>query len=118
MCGIAGMIDLTGRAPLPPGVLRAMATALVHRGPDAEGLLERPGLGLACRRLSIVDLAGGQQPMANEDESVWVVCNGELFDFPERRAALEAQGHRFRSRCDVEILPHLWEEHRQGLFDH
>src|SRR5919201_997076 len=119
MCGIAGIVDLSGeRRPVPSGVLPAMARAIVHRGPDEDGFLERPGLHLASRRLSIVVLADGQQPIANEDRSVWVVFNGELFDYPETKAALEAKGHRFRTHTDTELLPHLWEEYGDGLFAH
>src|SRR5947209_589379 len=114
MCGIAGMIDLAGRRPVPPETLRAMADALFHRGPDEGGSLHAPGVGLASRRLSIVGLADGRQPIANEDRSVAVVYNGELFDYPEQKAALEARGHRFRTHCDTELIPHLWEEHEEG----
>ncbi|MCC6418502.1 MAG: asparagine synthase (glutamine-hydrolyzing) [Gemmataceae bacterium] len=117
MCGIAGMVDLEGRRPLPGGVLRAMADALYHRGPDEDGYLEVPGLGLASRRLSIVGLADGRQPIFNEDRSVAVVYNGELFDHLGQRAALEARGHRFVTHCDTEVLPHLWEEHAEGMFE-
>src|SRR6266545_1716348 len=117
MCGIAGLADLTGKRPVPAEALRAMQEALVHRGPDEAGLLVRPGLGLASRRLSIVGLADGQQPMTNEDGNVVVVYNGELFDYPEARADLEAHGHRFRTHCDTELLPHLWEEHGEGMFE-
>ena len=73
MCGIAGIVDLTGRRQLPEGILAAMANALIHRGPDEDGFLERPGLGLASRRLSIIGLADGRQPISNEDQSVTVV---------------------------------------------
>src|SRR5262245_59411384 len=110
MCGIAGLIDLSGQRPAPSGVLEAMAGALVHRGPDEEGFLREPGLGLASRRLSIVGLADGRQPIANEDGSVVVVFNGEVFDYPELRAELQRRGHRFVTRCDTEVLPHLYEE--------
>jgi asparagine synthase (glutamine-hydrolysing) len=116
MCGIAGIIDLTGRRPVPPGVPGAMAAALVHRGPDEDGFLAAPGLALASRRLSIVGLADGRQPVGNEDGSVQVVFNGEVFDHPEQRAALEERGHRFRTHCDTEVIPHLWEEAGEGMF--
>ena len=116
MCGIAGIIDLSGHQTVPEGAIRAMSRALFHRGPDEEGFLQRPGLALASRRLSIVGLADGQQPMANEDGSVSVVFNGELFDHVERRAELAARGHRLRTHCDTEIIPHLWEEHQEGMF--
>jgi asparagine synthase (glutamine-hydrolysing) len=94
-----------------------MAQALVHRGPDEDGFLEGPGLGLASRRLSIVGLADGRQPIANEDRSVHVVYNGELFDYVERRAELEARGHRFATHCDTEVIPHLWEDHQEGMLE-
>jgi asparagine synthase (glutamine-hydrolysing) len=117
MCGIAGMIDLVGRRPLPPGALEAMAGALVHRGPDDDGFLRRPGLGLASRRLSIVGLADGRQPLANEDQSVQVVFNGELYDFPEIRVELTNRGHRFTTHTDTELIPHLWEDFGEATFE-
>lgn len=117
MCGIAGVIDLVARRSVPTETIGAMAQAIVHRGPDEDGFLARPGLALANRRLSIVGLLDGRQPIANEDQSVWVVYNGELFDYPERRAELEGRGHRFRTHCDTEIIPHLWEEYQEGLFE-
>ena len=117
MCGIAGIIDLVGQRPAPEGVVQRMARAITHRGPDEEGFLEQPGISLASRRLSIVDLADGQQPMTNEDRSVFVVFNGELFDYVERREELVRQGHRFRTHCDTEIIPHLWEDHCEGMWE-
>src|SRR3989440_7024281 len=117
MCGIAGMIDLVDRRPTPPGVLRAMAAAVVHRGPDEDGFLERPGLGLASRRLSIVGLADGRQPIFNEDRTISVVFNGELFDYPEMRADLMSRGHVFRTHADTELIPHLYEDHGDGMLD-
>src|ERR1700687_215123 len=117
MCGIAGMIDLVGRRPLPPGALEAMAGALWHRGPDDDGFLRRPGLGLASRRLSIVGLADGRQPLANEDQSVQVVFNGELYDFPETRAELTNRGHRLTTHTDTELIPHLWEDFGEATFE-
>jgi asparagine synthase (glutamine-hydrolysing) len=116
MCGIAGIVDLTERRMIPEGALKAMARALIHRGPDEEGYFRRPGVELASRRLSIVGLADGQQPVANEDRSVFVVFNGELFDYIEQKADLEARGHRFITHCDTEIIPHLWEESLEGMF--
>jgi asparagine synthase (glutamine-hydrolysing) len=115
MCGIAGIVDLSGRRPVPPGALQRMADAIVHRGPDDEGYFERAGLGFANRRLSIVGLADGHQPIANEDGSVVAVFNGEFFDYAQRKHALEAKGHRFATHCDTELLPHLWEEHQEDL---
>jgi asparagine synthase (glutamine-hydrolysing) len=116
MCAIAGIMDLVDQRPVPPEAIRAMAGVLTHRGPDEDGFLERPGLALASRRLSIVGLADGRQPIANEDRSVWVIFNGELFDYPEARTGLEERGHRFVTHCDTELLPHLWEELHEGMF--
>src|SRR5205823_8381544 len=111
VCGIAGVVDLAGRRAAPPGVLAAMAAALHHRGPDEDGFLDQDGVHFASRRLSIVGLQDGRQPIGNEDRSVWVVFNGELFDYPEKKAELQAKGHQFRTHTDTELLPHLWEEH-------
>jgi asparagine synthase (glutamine-hydrolysing) len=94
-----------------------MALAIIHRGPDEDGFLERPGLALASRRLSIIGLADGRQPITNEDGSIAVVFNGELFDYPERRAELESRGHRFATHCDTELIPHLWEEYGEATFE-
>ena len=117
MCGIAGIIDLTQQRAVPEATIRAMARASVHRGPDEEGFHFRPGLALASRRLSIVGLADGQQPVTNEDGNVTAVFNGELFDHMEKRAALEARGHRLVKHSDTEIIPHLWEEHGAGMWE-
>lgn len=117
MCGIAGIVNLTGERPRPLGALQRMAEALIHRGPDESGFLELPRLGLASRRLSIVGLADGRQPIFNEDRSIAVVFNGELFDYPEMRAVLGGHGHHFATHCDTELIPHLWEQHGANLFD-
>lgn len=117
MCGIAGIIDLSGQRPVPEGVIQRMTRALVHRGPDEEGYLARPGLALGSRRLSIVGLADGQQPVNNEDGSISVVFNGELFDHVQKRTELESCGHRLVKHCDTEIIPHMWEEYQEGMFE-
>jgi asparagine synthase (glutamine-hydrolysing) len=109
------MIDLAGSRPISPDCLRRMADAIWHRGPDEDGFLEAPGLGFASRRLSIVGLLDGRQPISNEDGSIVVVFNGELFDYRERKGELEARGHVFRTHCDTELLPHLWEEHGEDM---
>lgn len=118
MCGIAGVVDLSGERSVPAGVVPAMARALFHRGPDEDGFLEGAALGLASRRLSIVGLADGRQPITNEDGTVSVVFNGELFDYPEMRPQLESRGHRFATHCDTELIPHLWDDHGEAMFDH
>jgi asparagine synthase (glutamine-hydrolysing) len=117
MCGIAGIVTLTGSPAIDPEIVRRMADAIFHRGPDEDGYFSRPGLAMANRRLSIVGLADGRQPMHNEDRSVSVVFNGELFDHPEVRAELIARGHHFRTRCDTELIPHLWEEHGERMLE-
>jgi len=117
MCGIAGIIDLAGQRSVPNGLVQRMAGALLHRGPDEEGFLMRPGVALASRRLSIVGLADGQQPIANEDRTLFVVFNGELFDYVERRQELRDRGHRLVTHCDTEIIPHLWEDHGEQMWE-
>jgi asparagine synthase (glutamine-hydrolysing) len=101
---------------VPAGAIAAMAEAIYHRGPDEDGFLEQPGLAFASRRLSIVGLADGRQPIHNEDGSVAVVFNGELFDYPEMRAELEGRGHRFATHCDTEVIPHRWEDDQEAFF--
>ncbi|MFA7404713.1 MAG: asparagine synthase (glutamine-hydrolyzing) [Pelobacteraceae bacterium] len=110
MCGIAGMFDRKSAGRVDQRELQAMADALTHRGPDDSGFHREQHLGLGFRRLAIVDLAGGNQPLYNEDRSIVIVCNGEIFNFRELRAGLEERGHRFSTNCDVEVLLHLYEE--------
>src|SRR5262245_37944934 len=99
MCGIAGAFDLSGQRTFPMPRLAAMTSAIAHRGPDDEHFHVEPGVALGARRLSIVDLAGGRQPLSNEDDSIWVAFNGELFEYPELREELLANGHQFATRC-------------------
>lgn len=110
MCGIAGIFDLYQQRPVDRTVLQSMTRALEHRGPDDEGYFQLPGIGLGHRRLSIIDLSGGHQPLFNEDETVCVVFNGEIYNFMELASELTAKGHRFRTRCDTEAIVHAWEE--------
>ncbi|MBI2808190.1 MAG: asparagine synthase (glutamine-hydrolyzing) [Planctomycetes bacterium] len=117
MCGIAGIVNLKPTADVDPRIVRRMADAITHRGPDEDGFFFRPGVGLANRRLSIVGLHDGKQPISNEDQSVSVVFNGELFDYPEVKARLLAKGHQFRTHCDTEIIPHLYEDHGDTVFE-
>ena len=93
-----------------------MTGAIAHRGPDDEQFHIEPGVALGARRLSIIDLAGGRQPIANEDSSIWVAFNGELFEYPELRQDLLSRGHHLATRCDTEAWVHLYEDHREGMF--
>ncbi|HEX6201251.1 MAG TPA: asparagine synthase (glutamine-hydrolyzing) [Thermoanaerobaculia bacterium] len=110
MCGIAGVLHQERGGRAEPELLRAMADVLAHRGPDDEGFHVAGGVGLAHRRLSIIDLAQGRQPLYNEDGSVVVVFNGEIYNYEELTRRLEARGHRFRTRSDTEVLVHGYEE--------
>src|SRR3954468_8215745 len=114
MCGIAGAVDLTGSREFPTGRLLAMTGAIGHRGPDDERIHVEPGIALGVRRLSVVDLEGGRQPISNEDGSLWVAYNGELYDYPELRRELLARGHRLATQCDTEAWVHLYEDMKEG----
>lgn len=109
MCGIAGIIDFSGRKP-DEGLLRRMLGLIRHRGPDAFGIYMDDIAGLASTRLSIIDLPGGDQPIHNEDENLWIVYNGEAFNFIELRPDLEARGHKFYTNTDTEVILHLYED--------
>src|SRR5262245_28087179 len=111
MCGICGIVipkQLNRRVSEP--LLVAMRDTLTHRGPDDSGLYLGDGVGLGHRRLSIVDLRGGRQPMANEDDSIWIVFNGEIYNHRDLRPGLEERGHRYRAMSDTETIIHLYEE--------
>jgi asparagine synthase (glutamine-hydrolysing) len=111
MCGIAGYLCRDGRAPGEAAVVEGMLATIRHRGPDESGVYVDAGVGLGSVRLSIIDLATGQQPLSNEDESIWIVFNGEIFNYVELMAELKAKGHRFRTSCDTEVVVHLYEEY-------
>ncbi len=117
MCGICGIAMADGTPPEVEAV-RRMNGRLVHRGPDSDGVFAEGGVALAMRRLSIIDLEGGDQPIANEDGSVVVVQNGEIYNYRELRAELERRGHRFATHSDTEVLVHLYEEHGEGFVEH
>ena len=110
MCGIAGIFDTREQRPVDEGLLSRMNQLQFHRGPDEGGVHVEPGIGLAHRRLSIIDLSHGQQPLFNEDGSVVVVFNGEIYNFSELTEELLAAGHRFKTHCDTEVIVHAWEE--------
>jgi asparagine synthase (glutamine-hydrolysing) len=116
MCGIAGAIDLEGRRSFSAARLLAMTGAIAHRGPDDEQVHLETGLAMGARRLSIVDLAGGRQPIANEDGTIWVTQNGEIFEYPELQAELVGRGHKLATRCDTELWVHLYEDLGEDVF--
>jgi len=116
MCGIAGIFS-PGQGPPSETVLRRMLYLLRHRGPDEFGIFLGPSIGLAHARLSIIDLSTGQQPMGNEDGSLRIVFNGEIFNYIELREDLVARGHCFRTRSDTEVILHLYEEKGAGAVD-
>ncbi len=111
MCGITGLYDMTGQGRIDPALLERMSDTLIHRGPDDFGHYLDERLGFGFRRLSIIDLSSGNQPMFNEDKSIVSVCNGEIYNYKELRDRLISKGHRFYTNCDVEILVHLYEEY-------
>jgi asparagine synthase (glutamine-hydrolysing) len=116
MCGIYGMFEWQQGSQPAEKLLVKMGEVIRHRGPDDYGHYTKDQIALGMRRLSIIDVAGGHQPIANEDQTVWVVCNGEIYNFKELRADLESRGHVFRSRSDTEVIVHLYEEEGIGLF--
>ena len=110
MCGIAGIVSTELGTKQDPKTIRLMCDSIVHRGPDDEGFYFSDGAGLGMRRLSIIDLSGGAQPIHNEHQNVWVVFNGEIYNFPELRRELESRGHSFYTQTDTEVIVHLFEE--------
>jgi asparagine synthase (glutamine-hydrolysing) len=113
MCGICGKLNFDGQ-PVDETLIRRMEDVLFHRGPDGRGSYVEGSIGLGHRRLSIIDLSTGDQPMSNEDGSIWIVFNGEIYNFPELTRELQARGHRFKSRSDTEAIVHLYEEYGAG----
>ncbi|MGC8469395.1 MAG: asparagine synthetase B family protein, partial [Acetobacteraceae bacterium] len=116
MCGVAGVFHLGGGA-VDAAELARMTGAIAHRGPDQEGFHLEPGLGLGFRRLAIIDLSGGGQPMFNEDGSVAIVFNGEIYNHLDLRRELQAKGHVFANLCDTEAIIHAWEEWGPACLD-
>ena len=117
MCGIFGYLDLRGDGRVEESVLRRMGDALIHRGPDSRGYFVDENAGIGTCRLKIIDLETGDQPLFNEDRSLVLSCNGEVFNYRELKNKLEKKGHRFRSKTDVEVLVHLYEEDRVGFLN-
>jgi asparagine synthase (glutamine-hydrolysing) len=118
MCGICGQFNFGSRRPVEPEAIRKMAESIVHRGPDDEGFYFDGTLGLGFRRLSIIDLGGGHQPMSDREETVWVVFNGEIYNFPELKRELEGHGHVFRTQCDTEVIVHGYKQWGTEVFNH
>ena len=110
MCGIAGQFNYLRQEPVDREAIRRMADSIAHRGPDDEGYFFTGPLGFGFRRLSIIDLSGGHQPMSDAEETVWVIFNGEIYNFKELRAELEQCGHRFRTKSDTEVIVHGYKQ--------
>src|ERR1700742_594344 len=106
MCGICGQLNFKRQEPADPVVLEAMKNSIIHRGPDDQGTFIYGPLGFGFRRLSIIDLSLGHQPMSDQDKTVWVVFNGEIYNFKELRKELEAKGCVFQTNCDTEVIVH------------
>ena len=118
MCGICGIYNFGTGEPADPVALERAASAMTHRGPDDEGFHIDGQMGLGNRRLSIIDLPGGHQPMSNEDDSIWITFNGEIYNYGELRQELLTRGHQFRTHCDTETIIHLYEEYDLAFLDH
>jgi len=112
MCGICGQFNFASDEPVEPTTIRRMTDTIAHRGPDDEGYFISGPIGLGFRRLSIIDLAGGHQPMFDAERSVCVVFNGEIYNYRELRVELENCGHRFQTNCDTEVIVHGYKEWR------
>jgi len=118
MCGITGQFNYSSGEPVDSDVVRRMARSIAHRGPDDEGFFIAGPLGLGFRRLSIIDLAGGHQPMSDAEETVWIIFNGEIYNYRELRAELRSKGHRFRTNSDTEVIIHGYKEWGTDVFNH
>src|SRR6266513_61258 len=118
MCGICGQFNFASNEPVESEIIRRMAGSIAHRGPDDEGYFVSGPIGLGFRRLSIIDLAGGHQPMADAEETVWVIFNGEIYNFKELRLELEQLGYRFRTNGDTEVIVHGYREWGTDVFNH
>src|SRR5258706_15550314 len=117
MCGISGWLDTAGERSAPAALVKAMTDAIRHRGPDGEGFYFRPGVGLGHRRLAIIDLVTGNQPMFNAAQTVAIVFNGEIYNFRELRQDLIARHHCFTTASATEVILHAWGEWGEGCLD-
>jgi asparagine synthase (glutamine-hydrolysing) len=118
MCGIAGQFNYSRGEPVDRDVVRRMARSIAHRGPDDEGFFIAGPIGLGFRRLSIIDLAGGHQPMSDAEETVWIIFNGEIYNYRELRAQLQSKGHQFRTNSDTEVIIHGYKEWNTDVLNH
>lgn len=118
MCGICGQVKITSDEPVDQETIRRMSRTMFHRGPDDEGYFFDCSLGFGFRRLSIIDLSGGHQPMSDAEESVWLVFNGEIYNYQELRAELEGKGHKFRTSSDTEVIIHGYKQWGNQVFNH
>lgn len=118
MCGIAGQYNFIRREPVEPDTIRRMTESIRHRGPDDEGYFIAGPVGLGFRRLSIIDLAGGHQPMSDPEETVWIIFNGEIYNYRELRAELQSKGHQFRTNSDTEVIIHGYKQWGTDVFNH
>src|SRR5271155_3005487 len=110
MCGIAGIVTWEDGRRVSSALIHQMCDTIVHRGPDDQGIYTEGSVGLGMRRLSIIDVAGGHQPIHNEDQTIWIVFNGEIYNFPDLRKELQSRGHCFYTNTDTEAIVHLYEE--------
>src|ERR1700720_4149882 len=118
MCGICGQYNFGTKTPVLRQDVERMTRSIIHRGPDDEGYYIAGPLGFGFRRLSIIDLAGGHQPMSDREESVWVIFNGEIYNFPELKVELEGYGHVFRTKCDTEVIIHGYKQWGDDVLNH
>src|SRR5207302_8529839 len=118
MCGICGILYCGEERRVQRDTLAQMNAQIVHRGPDDDGFFVEGNIGLAMRRLSIIDIKTGHQPITNEDQNLWIVYNGEIYNHQQLRADLEARGHRYRTKSDTETIVHPYEEYCRALVKH
>src|SRR6516165_5531558 len=117
MCGICGQFNFANEVAVYPETVTRMARSIIHRGPDDEGCYFDGSLGFGFRRLSIIDLAGGHQPMSDAEETVWIIFNGEIYNYKELRAELQTKGHQFRTNSDTEVIIHGYVEWGTDVFN-
>src|SRR5437773_5820168 len=118
MCGITGQYNFERHEPVERETIVRIAHSIAHRGPDDEGFFIAGPVGLGFRRLSIIDLAGGHQPMSDVEETVWIIFNGEIYNYKELRAELQSKGHQFRTNSDTEVIIHGYKEWSTDVFNH